>query len=85
MDSSSNSSSIPAVSRLLTERELRKLLAARGLPSSRFTLYRHRIRQPNPLPWLRVGGRIVYDVAAVESWLTACTIAGPAKTSTEGR
>ena len=53
---------------LLTDEELREQVL-RGV--TRKTTWRLRKKRRNPLPYLRIGGRIYYELAAVERWILA--------------
>ena len=40
-----------------------------GRPASRNYTHRLRTRKRDPLPFIRVGARVLYDVRALETWL----------------
>lgn len=58
-----------ALARLVAENKL-----AEQFGWDRCTLFRYRKRRRNPLPFIRIGRRIFYDVDAIDRWLQRCSV-----------
>ncbi len=68
------SSSVAECPPLRFDRMVGETALAKRLKLDRCTLWRLRKRKRNALPYLKIGGRIMYDPIQVDAWIGRCAV-----------